>query len=715
MARTLFSPSWYRVAGLRPTLRKQVIIHRHNYRGKPWHIIEERSSEQHHRFKPATYFIIGLMDGQRTVDDIWRAALERLGDEAPSQDDMIGLLAQLHFADLLRTDTSPEANDLFRRYQSRDRQKLLARLSAPFAWKAPLFDPDSLLDRLLPAARWIFSRWGLLVWLLVVGTGITLAALNWGRIVERLAERVLDPWNLVALAVAYPILKVLHELAHAMAVKVWGGRVHDIGVMFILFMPIPYVDASAASGFSSKWRRALVDAAGILTELLVASIALIIWLDTEPSPLRSVLFNIMLIGTVSTVLFNGNPLLKFDGYYILSDIVEIPNLAPRAQRYLAYLFKRYLFGVTTAPSPVTSDGERIWFLIYGPLAAIYRVFLTVSIAMFLAGEYLLVGILLAVWCVLLMGVMPIYRLFSTISTDSDLRQRRPRVIASLAGVVAAILLVLFVIPVPYATDAEAVAVVPENRQVRAAAEGFLVRLLADPGATVTTGTPLAQLSDPTVEAEARVLKSQVASLEVRLAAVEFTKVVDASVVRAELKAVKEDLDRVTERKHDQTVVATANGQFFVPAAEDLPGRFFQRGTVFGYVHDPRDTIIRAVVDQSGMGAIQAGIKRVDVWQTGNETRPDRAEVARMVPGGGNELPHRALSVEGGGVLPLDPRSPDRLRTTSNVFQIDLQPDRNRPIDFIGQRYFVRFEHAPRPLGFQLFDRAREVVLARFGL
>jgi len=714
MARTLFSPSWYRVAQLRPMLRKQIVIHRHSYRGKPWHVVEERSGELHHRFKPATYFVIGLMDGTRTVDDIWRAALDKLGDDAPSQDDIIGLLAQLHAADLLKTDTSPEAHDLFLRDRQRGRMKLLARLSAPLAWRMPLFDPDRLLDLLVPVIRRVFSVWGALVWLAIVGSGVVLAALNWGRLTDKISERVLDPWNLVALLIAYPFIKVLHELGHALAVKVWGGRVHDVGVMFILFMPIPYVDASASSSFASKWRRALVDSAGILTELLIASIALMIWLDAEEPILRSILFNMMLIGTVSTVLFNGNPLLKFDGYYILSDIIEIPNLAQRSQKYLLYLFKRYVCGVANASSPVTAPGERIWFLIYGPLAAAYRVFITISIALFLAGEYLIVGLVLAAWSVLLLGVMPITRFVSSFAKDPDLNHRRARAVAAIGGVVAAALALVVLVPAPYSTVAEAVAVVPENRQVRSGAEGFVVRFLAEPGAAVTPGTRLAQLADPSVEAEARVLKAQVAALEVRLAAVEFTKVVDAGVLRAEMKAVKEDLDRVAERKLDQTVVASASGRFLVPQASDLPGRFLQRGVIFGYVHDPHDAIIRAVLDQVGIGAVQRGVTRVTAWRAGRETRPAPVKIVRMVPGGRNELPHKALSTEGGGIHPLDPRTPDHLRTMANVFQIDLQLDPDDMVDFIGQRYYVRFEHKPRPIALQIYDRARQLALERFG-
>ena len=715
MTRTLFSPSWYRVAQLRPTLRKQVTIHRHDYRGRAWHVIEERANEQHYRFTPATYFIIGLMDGTRTVNAIWRAALDRLGDDAPSQDELIDLLAQLHFADLLKTDATPEAHQLFQLMQGRERRRWLGRLASPFAVKVPLFDPDSVLDRLVPAAHWIFSWLGLSIWLLAVGIGAILAALNWGSITDRVSERVLDPWNLLAIAIGYPLIKMFHELGHALAVKVWGGRVNDVGVMFILFMPVPYVDASATSGFQSKWRRALVDAAGILTELLIASLALMLWLQTEQPMLRSVLFNLMLIGTVSTVLFNGNPLVKFDGYYILSDALEIPNLAQRSQKYLGYLFKRYVWGASNAVSPVTARGEALWFLLYGPCASIYRVFIMLSIASFLASEYAAVGILLAIWCVITLGVVPLARLISSLAADPDLRERRWRLIWTSAGIAGVVAAALFVMPAPYFSIAEAVAVVPENRQVRAAAEGFLANLAAEPGVHVTAGTKLAVIIDPSVESEVKVLKAQVTALEARLSAVQFTNRVEANLIRAETRTVKEELARASERMTEQTVMAGADGRFLVPMASDLPGRYFQRGSIIGYVHDPSEMIIRAVVEQAGMGAIERGVRDVTVWEAGYETSANPGKIKRIAPGGGNELPHKALAADGGGTIMLDPRSPEKLRTMANLFQIDLEMQGSIPANFIGKRYYVRFEHQPRPLGLQLYDVVRQAMLQRFGV
>ena len=100
-----------------------------------------------------------------------------------------------------------------------------------------------------------------------------------------------------------------------------------------MFLPVPYVDASSSAAFQEKWRRALVGAAGIVVELVLASFALLVWLNVEAGLLRAFAYNVMLIGGVSTILFNGNPLLRFDGYYVLADLLEIPNLADRAKRF----------------------------------------------------------------------------------------------------------------------------------------------------------------------------------------------------------------------------------------------------------------------------------------------------------------------------------------------------------------------------------------------
>ena len=188
---------------------------------------------------------------------------------------------------------------------------------------------------------------------------------------------------------------------------VWGGKVNEIGIMLLVLFPVPYVDSSAAHQFSEKNRRLAVCAAGIMVEIFLASIALLVWANTDHGLMHDLAFDIVIIGAVSTLAFNANPLLRFDGYYLLSEQIEIPNLATRSNQYIGYLFKRYLLAIPNLRSPVTAAGEVKWLVSYGIGARIYRVFISLFIASWIAGKFLIIGVLLALWAVI--GQLILYR------------------------------------------------------------------------------------------------------------------------------------------------------------------------------------------------------------------------------------------------------------------------------------------------------------------
>ena len=244
MSEDLYSPSWYRVANLRPRLRGHVRIHRHHYRGELWYVLEDRVSRRMHRFNPQAHYVIGLMDGRRTVQALWDAAIERFGDDAPTQDELIRLLGQLHAADVLQTEMAPDVDEILRRAQKTRQRNLMQKLS-PLALRIPLVDPDRFLERWLPYYRWLFGPAGAVLWLIVVGAGIALATAHWRELTESFSDRVLAPKNLFLLALTFPLVKLLHELGHACATRAWGGEVHDMGLMLLVLMPVPYVDATA--------------------------------------------------------------------------------------------------------------------------------------------------------------------------------------------------------------------------------------------------------------------------------------------------------------------------------------------------------------------------------------------------------------------------------------------------------------------------------------
>ena len=330
MADSPFSDSWYRVAELKPRLRSHAKIHRHLYRGKVWYVLQDLSVDRSLRFSEGAYYVIGLMDGRRTNQEIWEAAAERFGDDAPAQDEIIQILSQLHSSDLLQADMPPDTLELQQRRGKQQKLKFKSGILNPISVTIPIADPERFLAWSLPFIKPFLGRVGGIVWLSVVSLAIVLASTHWTDLTRNILDRILVPENLILIFLVFPVLKLFHEFGHAYATKAFGGEVHEMGVMMIVFTPIPYVDATSANSFREKWKRVGVSAAGLVVELFLASLALFIWLGAEPGAVRSVAFNVMLIAGVSTVLFNANPLIRFDGYYILSDWLEIPNLRGRA-------------------------------------------------------------------------------------------------------------------------------------------------------------------------------------------------------------------------------------------------------------------------------------------------------------------------------------------------------------------------------------------------
>ena len=384
-ATALYSNSWHRVsAAAAPAL-----AHPHpapHLSGQVWYVMQDQSNGEFHRYTPEANLLISLMDGRRSVQQIWEIACAQLDDDAMPQDEVIRLMSQLHRADVLMTDRAPDVRDLVQRRRRQRAQKIKQYVGNPSALKLPLLDPDRWLSAALPYYRWLFTWVGGLLWLAVVLYGAALGAMHWKALTHNVWDQVFSAGNVLAMALVYPLVKAVHELGHACAVKARGGEVHEIGLMFLLLVPIPYVDASAAAGFADKRWRMLVGAAGILVELFLAALAMIAWTQLEPGLGRSVAYNVIILCGVSTLFMNGNPLLRYDGYYVLSDAIEIPNLGQRANAWLGYLFKRYVLGLAAVEAPRASRGEQWWFVGYALLSFVYRMFIMFLAIFLVAGS-----------------------------------------------------------------------------------------------------------------------------------------------------------------------------------------------------------------------------------------------------------------------------------------------------------------------------------------
>jgi putative peptide zinc metalloprotease protein len=710
-----FSSSWYRVAGLKPRLREHVTVRMHRYRGQLWYVISDGVGNRVHRVSPSGYMLVAAMDGTRTLDSLWSDAAVSLGEQAASQDQVIQLLGQLHSNDLIAGDVPPEMRDLFERQNKANRSKLLQWLMNPLAMRIPLVDPNDFLTRTLPLARPLIGRLGGILWLAVVLPALVLAAEHWPELTENVGDRVLPPSNLLLIAAIYPAIKLLHELGHGYTTRAHGGEVHELGVMLLVLLPMPYVEVSSSAGFRSKWTRCLVGAAGIMVELFIAALALYAWLMVEPGFFRAVAFNVMLTASVSSLLFNGNPLLRYDGYYVLTDAIEVPNLAPRGRQYWSYLMRRYAFGSDGMADFPASPGERLWFLFYMPVATVYRISVTIGIALFLMSKYLAVGVLLALWGITAGIVVPLARGFWSLLSSPIYLRNRLRALSVSFGLAAVAAAVLLRLPMPLHTTAEGVVWLADDAIVRAGADGFVTRIQTTPGSAVTRGQVVIESVDPELTAQVKLLRAKEVELVAKLDSVRFTDRVEAFVTEAELNATRAERIRDEQKVALLRMRAGIDGIFVMADPADAQDKFFKRGEVLAYVL-PRSgaSTIRATITQEDIDLVRDHA-RARILLADRRDQPIDIRAVREVPGGQKKLPNAALGPTGGGDTMVDPHDEHGVTTLNRVFQVDLELTSPISNAGFGGRAYIRFDHHWEPLGWQLWRRARQLLLSRVEL
>lgn len=715
MSDSLFSPLWYRVAALKPALRTHIELHRHDYRGLIWYILEDKSSGRHHRFCTAAYQVIGLMNGERSVDQIWDAVNVKLGDYAPTQDEVIQLLGQLHAADLLHCEVLPDTEELFERQQQRKTSKIKRIFGNPLSQKIPLWDPDDFLNLLLPWVRWLYHWATGLVWFLVVSLAALLANLYWEGLTANLTVHSLSPYNFTVLCLVYPIIKLLHELGHAFAVKVEGGEVHEMGVLFMVFIPIPYVNVSSSLSFRSKHKRMLVAAAGIIVELFLAALGVFLWLCVETSVVREVAFSVVLIGGISSLFFNGNPLLKYDGYYVLADALEIPNLYQRSTQYLKFLCQGYLFGVKGLVSPASAPGEARWFFVYGFASVLYRIAILWVIIILVTDKLFVVGVLLTIWLLTLQIFLPVAKGVKFIATSPGLERRRVRAVCITIGIIGIFLVSILVIPFPSFTLAEGVVRPPEEAHLRAGTDGVITKLLAIPDREVALGTPLVQLEDPLLKARVKILQSKLRGLNVQYHGYWFENHVQAEIVKEEMAAISADLKNARDKERATVIRSPKAGKLLIPIPADQPGRFVRHGELIGYIIDDSKPTARVLVTQSDIGRVRERVVGIEVRVANHLAQVLHAKVLREVPEGTNKLQSAALSSTGGGLLAVDPTQQDGLMTLEKIFQFDIAFSPSFQQVPTGTRVYVRFDHGSEPLARQWYRRIRQLFLRQFNV
>ncbi|MGH1372070.1 MAG: hypothetical protein ACRBBW_08555 [Cellvibrionaceae bacterium] len=709
---SLFSQNWYRVEQLKPRLKPQVEITQQQLRGENKYALRDPISGSIQLFSLQAYTVIGLMDGERDLNQIWLMAGDLLKDELPTQEDVVSLMASLYQTDMLYLDVPVNATDLFERSDSKQEKKALQKVYSPLSVQIPLFDPTRLLDKLCPVIDRCMGwplKW---LYLIVVSYGLVVAAQNFEALTSNAADRVLAADNLFLLWFLYPLIKIIHELGHAYTVRRFGGQVHEVGIMFLVFFPMPYVNASESAAFSDKYQRMKVAAAGLVVELFIAAVAVVLWSMAADGLVKSMLYNVAFMAGVSTLLFNGNPLLKFDAYYVLADYLEIPSLAKRGVSYWGYLFKKYIFRFREIEDPSVDSRERYWLFFYNMFSFIYRLFISISIVMFIGSQYFVVGVLLGIWTLMSSWVVPFVKTVSLPFRDSQfvMQGKRPGwVMALLALLVWGL---LFQLPLPRSVTSSGVAWVLDEERLYAGESGFARQLSLPDDDQVIAGQLLMTLSNQELRDRAAVVDAQLLEAKSRLRSV-YQDRNKTSLAAAELKRFQDERHDISEALAELEIRSRHQGQLVVPQRGTLQDRFIQRGEVVGYVIAPdRPLRVKVVVTELDAQQVIKHTEKIHLKPASNREQSLLATLSTVVPTVSKEIPSPVLTSAGGGDIIVDPSADQKLAAMENYVSLEVEAN-TAQMDYIFERFYVRFSLPSEPIAYRLIRQVRQVFIEKF--
>ncbi len=668
-------------------------------RGIAWWALEQTDGDLFYRLDALSYQFLQQLDGEQTVEQLW----QRLDPPGWPKQALCGLLLQLLKAGVLQS-AQTDATTLETVAPAR-------KVFNPVGFQLFSFNPAWLLQPIRGCAPFIFNKICLLAWLGLMLFGLVMLIENYTPLRVYLAARADDTLYLLWLWGLYPLVKLVHEVAHGLAVMRWGAEVRKAGILMLVLMPVPFVDASASSRFRAKSQRITVAAAGVMAELSLAVLGLGLWVYSESPPLREAGLIVALIGSFSTLLFNANPLLRFDGYYMLSDWIEIPNLATRSQAYIKHWLGRVVLGLQGPQPPQYLPTERKWLAGYGVLAFAYRLFILFTIALLVSSYLLWLGVLIALWAVVLQLLVPAVKLLHGYYRAAKAEARLTRFYLCLLSLVAAISLLLFA-PFNRSLVAEGVVVLDKHAYLRAEAAGFVTQVFHRNGDQVAAGDALLQLENDQLRADLARLETDIVAVEALRTNLFVSDPEHASQLGDELSELQVQREELARQVENLTVRAARTGTLSIDAVQDLPGRFIQKGQPLGYVYRLDRVEVQTVLSPKQVQTLRHNNTKAWVKFYSDPEQTVRAAQIVAVPKAIDRLPDSSLGSRHGGGIRVSTQDEAGKQLLQPMFQFNLLLPIRTEQRYIGKTVSIRFEHASESLYRRLLNWGWDVWQTR---
>jgi putative peptide zinc metalloprotease protein len=710
--------------------RPDLSARRQHYLGRTYWVVKDPVGLQYFRFQEEEFAILQMLDGEISLDEI----KERFEDEFPPQkitlEELQQFLGMLHRSGLVIADVPGQGHQLRQRRDQRKRRELFQNVSNILCIRFKGFDPERILNWLYPFVRWFFSWPAVTFCLLFALSALTLVVVEFEIFRSKLPEfhQFFNIGNAFWLMVMLGFTKILHEFGHGLCCKHFGGECHEIGIMILVLTPCLYCNVSDSWMLPSKWQRAAIGAAGMYVELMLAALCTFLWWFSNPELLFNKLcLDVMFISSVSTVLFNANPLLRYDGYYILADLIEIPNLRQKATSITGRKLGEWFLGMEFPEDPFLPQRRQALFALYTVAAVIYRWIITFSICFFLYrlfDSYNLkaVGRLVVMLSIWALFFMPIYQLGRFFYVPGRFEKvKKWRMYTSLGVLGALVLFVLFV-PLPQSLIAPLEIQARDAEPVWVQEAGLLESLKVVPGQQVAPGQILAVLRNPDLRIEVQELRGMVAQYQRRLENYQQQRPdpkVNAQILEVEqaIKSAREQLGQLEIKVDRLTLKAPVAGTVlpsaFVPRIEDpesqlsgwsgIPldrknlGAYLDNHVLFCQIGDPKRLQAMMVIDQADRSLVQKD-QRVEMKIAGLPHETFTSTIHDIAESKLKEVSRRLSGKHGGEVSTKTDPEIGVERPVTASFQADAPLDDETGVLCIGLRGIARIHTAPVPLG-----------------
>lgn len=561
------------------TVRKRpdLTANRQRYQGTGYWVVKEPIGLQYFRFHDEEFYILNMLDGHVSLQQIKDGFEQRFAPQKITFGDLQQFIGMLHRSGLVISNSPGQGKALRERGRKKKNKETLGKFANVFALRYRGFDPERILNAILPWFGWMFTVPALIFFGLLLLSSSLLLATQYDTVYAKLPTFqqffAADRWLILAITMA--LVKVLHEFGHGLSCKKFGGECHEIGFMLLVFTPCLYCNVSDSWMLPNKWKRVWIGAAGIYVEMILASIAAFVWYFTEQgTTINDLCLNMMFLNVVSTVLVNGNPLLRFDGYYILMDALEIPNLRQKSTEVLKRWFQKTCLGLELQDDPFLPTRGRLWFGMFTIASVIYRWVVVFSICWFVIKVLEPYGLQAVGRMVAVIGfagliAQPIIQTWKFCRTPGRLSKVKRTPLLITLGTVGAVIAAVCLIPLPHHIDC-AFEVRPSEAGAVYAGTSGRIHWTAEPQQLVSKDDPIAILQNPDLDIRLADLQGQERVAEVELTNLSYRSRNDAPLVaqidtqKKLLQSIQELRAKTEEELERLTIRATRDGYVIPP-------------------------------------------------------------------------------------------------------------------------------------------------------